>query len=136
MVLRGTEPNLVPMLMPSREVRLFDSSAAGTFGRRAGVMQNRARTMGGANKWLLNPSRRVVNSLKRRTTEHPNGGGRGFKWNPSFRLDWKWHPCINNKTTYWLSGYVLRNRHYVKSSSTADLKSKTYSWASRDPIPK
>ncbi len=133
-VLRGTEPNLVPLLLPSKEVRLFDTSCHATFGRRAGVMYKHVRLFGQQNVGEFRPKRPAVHSKSKRMNAHPAGGGNGGKTNLVVPLDWRIHPRNSVKTKYWLSGYILRGRQYNKWSSIADLKSKTYSWANRDAV--
>ncbi len=133
-VLRGSEPNLVPLLLPSREIRLFDSAAHAVFGRRAGLMYKNVRyeLHETVHKWI--PKRPQVASQSWSVSDHPQGGGNGAKTSRPFKVDWKWEPITNLKSRYYLNAYVIRGHEYVKHSSTSDLKSKTYSWASRDPI--
>jgi ribosomal protein L2 len=133
-VLRGTEPNLVPLLLPSKEVRLFDTVAKATFGRRAGAMNRKQQLYGQKANKKYRPRRPAVAAKKRSVSEHAAGGGNGYKYNLVVQLDWKQHPFQKVKTKYWLSGYILRSRQYTMKASVADLKAKTYSWASRDPV--
>lgn len=134
MVLRGSEPNLVPLLLPSKEVRLFDSSCHAVFGRRAGVMYNKQRNHGKRSVEANNPHRPVVHSKTKRVSSHPAGGGNGGSSNLLVPLDWRIHPRNAVKSKYWLSGYILRGRQYNRTQTVADIKSKTYSWANRDPV--
>ncbi|CCW60211.1 unnamed protein product [Phytomonas sp. EM1] len=133
-VLRGSEPNLVPVLLPSKEVRLFDSSCHAVFGRRAGVMYNKQRNYGKRNVEANMPHRPKVHAKSKRVSSHPAGGGNGGSPNLLVPLDWRIHPrnCVRSK--YWLSGYIIRGRQYNKQQAVADIKSKTYSWANRDPV--
>lgn len=133
-VLRGSEPNLVPLLMPSREIRLFDSSARAVFGRRAGLMYKKTRYQSIRNVQTWTPKRPQVVSAKRKVHEHPHGGGNGFKRGASFHVDWKWEPLTNLRSRYYMNAYVIKGASNTKFSSVSDLKSKTYSWATRDPI--
>lgn len=133
-VLRGTEPNLVPLMLPSKEVRLFDISANAVYGRRAGVMYRHTRISGATQKNQLRPSRPHVRNKAKTVSQHPAGGGNGSSPNLVLSLDWKLHPYKSVKTKYWLSGYILRSRQYQRTHSVADIRSKTYSWASRDKV--
>lgn len=133
-VLRGSEPNLVPLLLPSKEVRLFDRSCHAVFGRRAGVMYNQQRNHGKRNVEENQPHRPRVHSKTKRVSSHPAGGGNGGSPNLLVPLDWRIHPRNCVKSKYWLSGYILRGRQYNKNQTVADLKTKTYSWANRDPV--
>lgn len=133
-ILRGSEPDLVPVLLPSKEIRLIDSKCNAVFGRRAGVMYNKFRIFGYRQFWSLRPRRPRVHAKSKRVHSHPAGGGNGQSAGLVFPLDWRVHPRNNVKTKFWLSGYILRGRQYNKRHSVADLKSKTYSWASRDPV--
>lgn len=133
-VLRGAEPNLVPLLLPSKEVRLFDNQCHAVFGRRAGVMYRYQRNFGQRNVEENMPHRPKVHSKTKRVSSHPAGGGNGGSANLLVPLDWRTHPRNCVKTKYWLSGYILRGRQYNKSQTVADIKSKTYSWANRDPV--
>lgn len=135
-VLRGSEPNLVPMMMPSREVRLFDTAARAVFGRRAGVMYKKARLQEAKTVKALNPRRPGIRSSKRSVHEHPHGGGGGQKMGAVFKVDWSWKPITNLRSRYWLNAYVVKTSNVRKISSVSDIKSKTYSWASRDPVPR
>lgn len=134
MVLRGSEPNLVPLLLPSKEVRLFDQTCAAVFGRRAGVMYKYQRNFGSRNVEANMPHRPKVHSKSKRVGSHPAGGGNGGSPNLLVPLDWRLHPRNSVKTKYWLSGYILRGRQYNKNQTVADAKTVTYSWASRDPV--
>lgn len=133
-VLRGSEPNLVPLLLPSKEVRLFDSTCHAVFGRRAGVMYNKQRNYGARSVEANMPHSPRVHSKTKRVSSHPAGGGNGASPNLLVPLDWRIHPRNSVKTKYWLSGYILRGRQYNRHQTVADLKSKTYSWANRDPV--
>ncbi|XQJ24908.1 ribosomal protein L2, putative [Leishmania guyanensis] len=133
-VLRGSEPNLVPLLLPSKEVRLFDSTCHAVFGRRAGVMYNKQRNFSKRSIEENMPHRPKVHSKTKRVSSHPAGGGNGGSPNLLTPLDWRIHPRNCVKTKYWLSGYILRGRQYNRNQTVADLKSKTYSWANRDPV--
>ena len=133
-VLRGTDPNLVPLLLPSKEVRLFDKTAAATFGRNAGVMYRQAQYKGRGNKNFLNPTRNRVTNKKKRVSEHNAGGGYGWKRQLQLPLNYREFPVFNCKTKYWLSGYIVRGHQYTKMSTVADLKSKAYNLGSRDPV--
>ncbi|GET86157.1 ribosomal protein L2, putative [Leishmania tarentolae] len=133
-VLRGSEPNLVPLLLPSKEVRLFDSTCHAVFGRRAGVMYNKQRNFSKRSVEENMPHRPKVHSKTKRVSSHPAGGGNGGSPNLLTPLDWRIHPRNCVKTKYWLSGYILRGRQYNRNQPVADLKSKTYSWAHRDPV--
>lgn len=133
-VLRGSEPNLVPILLPSKEVRLFDSNCHAVFGRRAGVMYNKQRNYSRRSVEANMPHRPRVHSKTKRVSSHPAGGGNGGSPNLLVPLDWRIHPRNSVKTKYWLSGYILRGRQYNRNQTVADLKSKTYSWANRDPV--
>jgi ribosomal protein L2 len=133
-VLRGTEPDLVPLLLPSKEVRLFDKNCCAVFGRRAGVMYRNSRNYGRKMVMAMQPMRPRVHSKTKRVSQHPAGGGNGGSANLVVALNWRRHPINSVKTKYWLSGYILRGRQYQKHSSVADIKAKTYSWATRDPV--
>lgn len=133
-VLRGTEPNLVPLLLPSKEVRLFDASCHGTFGRRAGVMYKNRRIYSARSKEKNDPKRPMVHAKTKRVSSHPAGGGNGGSPNLLLPLDWRLHPRNCVKTKYWLSGYILKGRQYHKNTTVAELRTKTYSWANRDAV--
>lgn len=133
-VLRGSEPNLVPMLLPSKEVRLFEQSSAAVFGRRAGAMYSYQRNFGKRNVEANMPHRPRVHAKSKRVSSHPGGGGNAGSPNLLVPLDWRLHPRNSVKTKYWLSGYILRGRQYNKNQTVADAKSTTYSWANRDPV--
>ncbi|KAG5511285.1 hypothetical protein GH5_07528 [Leishmania sp. Ghana 2012 LV757] len=133
-VLRGSEPNLVPLLLPSKEVRLFDRTCHAVFGRRAGVMYNKQRNFSQRSVEENMPHRPKVHSKTKRVSSHPAGGGNGGSPNLLTPLDWRIHPRNCVKTKYWLSGYILRGRQYNRNQTVADIKSKTYSWANRDPV--
>lgn len=132
-VMRGSEPNLVPLLLPSKEIRLFDNSCLAVFGRRAGV-QYRGNRFTGSEVHKYTPKRPQVHAKSKPVSVHPAGGGNGYSWNLQFSLDWRLHPRNAIKSKYWLSGYIIRGRQYQKHSSLADIKAKTYSWASRDKV--
>eukprot|EP00796_Vickermania_ingenoplastis_P011383 gene11383-7888_t len=134
MVLRGTESHLVPLLLPSKEVRLFDQTCNAVFGRRAGVMYKHQRNFGARNVEANNPHRPRVHSKSKRVSSHPAGGGNGGSTNLLVPLDWRLHPRNSVKSKYWLSGYILRGRQYNKHQTVADAKSVSYSWANRDPV--
>ncbi|CCW68518.1 unnamed protein product [Phytomonas sp. Hart1] len=133
-VLRGSEPNLVPILLPSKEIRLFDSSCHAVFGRRAGVMYRQRRLYGSRDVEAHRPHRPKVHAKSKRVSSHPAGGGNGGTTNLLVPLDWRIHPrnCVRSK--FWLSGYIIRGRQYNKHHAVADIKSKTYGWANRDPV--
>lgn len=133
-VLRGSEPGLVPVLLPSKEVRLFDTSCYATFGRRAGVMYRDAKWQNcrAVNKY--HPRCPMVHAKSKPVSEHPAGGGNGFSWNLVVPLDWRLHPRNQVRTKYWLSGYIIKGRMQNKMTPVADIKAKAYSWASRDKI--
>lgn len=133
-VLRGSEPNLVPLLLPSKEVRLFDTNCGATFGRRAGVMYKYQRNFGARQREATHPKRPCVHAKSKRVSSHPAGGGNGGSPNLLVPLDWRLHPRNHVKTKYWLSGYILRGRQYNKHQTVADLKTRTYSWANRDSV--
>mmetsp|Transcript_63696 Transcript_63696/g.74061 ORF Transcript_63696/g.74061 Transcript_63696/m.74061 type:complete len:396 (-) Transcript_63696:154-1341(-) len=133
-VLRGSEPNLVPVLMPSKEVRLFDATCHATFGRRAGVMYKNARIYSARSVAEKDPHRPKVHAKTKRVSSHPAGGGNGGSPNLLVPLDWRLHPRNCVKTKYWLSGYILRGRQYQKNATVADIRAKTYSWANRDAV--
>lgn len=133
-VLRGAVPNLVPLLLPSKEVRLFDQTCASVFGRRAGVMYKYQRNFGSRNVEMNMPHRPRVHSKSKRVSAHPAGGGNAGTANLLVPLDWRLHPKNCVKTKYWLSGYILRGRQYNRHQTVADAKTITYSWGNRDPV--
>lgn len=133
-VLRGSEPSLVPVLLPSKEIRLFEPTCHATFGRRAGVMQNRRRLQHAATAHKLQPHRPFIYHFSKSVSQHPEGGGSGPGTPRPLRLNWRLHPWNQAKSKYWLCGYVVRGRQYNKGKNVADLKAKTYGWASRDPV--
>ena len=132
-VLRGTDPMLVPLMLPSREVRLYDRNALAVFGRRAGVMMNKVRTFGIFDVRKRLSYRPRVKMMKRQVSKHPAGGTKS-RANLLVNLNWRVHPYQQVRSKYWLSGYILRGKQYQKFQSVADIKSKTYSWASRDKV--
>lgn len=133
-VLRGSEPNLVPLMLPSKEVRLFDTSCHATFGRRAGVMYKHQRNYAPRILESRAPARPRVHAQSKRVSSHPAGGGNGASTNLLLPLDWRLHPRNNVKSKFWLSGYILRGRQYQKGTTVADIRAKTYSWANRDAV--
>lgn len=133
-VLRGSEPKLVPLMLPSKEVRLFDTSCHATFGRRAGVMYKNQRNFSQRSVEDRDPKRPRVHAQSKRVSSHPAGGGNGASPNLLVPLDWRLHPRNSVKAKFWLSGYILRGRQYQKGSTVADIRSKTYSWANRDAV--
>lgn len=133
-ILRGSDPTLIPVLMPSKEVRLFEPTCEATFGRCAGVMHRYTRIYGHGNVKDLRPKRPRARCKAMRVSQHPAGGGNGFKYNMVLRLDWKIHPFMKVKTKYWLSGYILRGRQYQRKASVADIKAKVHNLKDRDPV--
>ena len=132
-ILRGTEPNLVPVLLPSTEVRLFEDNCHCVFGRRAGVMQRYTRFGGFRTRIGIRMVRPRSKKNQVKMDQHPAGGGNGSKWHLIFPLDYRIHP-VSQKTKHWLSSYILRGRLYNKHMSIAEIKEKTYGWKSRDPV--
>jgi ribosomal protein L2 len=133
-VLRGSEPNLVPLLLPSREVRLFDTVNYATFGRRAGLMSNRAQIYGRDLWKQYTPRRFKMRHISRYVGSWRNTGGNDKKRQPTWVLDWRELQAKKNKTKYFLSGYILRGRQYNRRRTATELKAKTWGWDSRDPL--
>lgn len=133
-ILRGSEPHLIPLLLPSKEVRLFDQTCKAVFGRRAGVMYKHQRNFGARNVEENMPHRPKVHAKSKRVSAHPAGGGNGGSPNLVVPLDWRLHPRNAVKTKYWLSGYILRGRQYNRNQTIADAKTQVYSWSNRDPV--
>eukprot|EP00760_Papus_ankaliazontas_P015687 PhM_4_TR16666/c0_g1_i1/m.23874/K02886/RP-L2, MRPL2, rplB; large subunit ribosomal protein L2 len=132
-ILRGTEPNLIPVLMPSTEVRLFEDNSKCVFGRRAGVMQRYTRYGGVRSMFDDRMKKPHMSKQAMKLNQHPNGGGNGSKWHLSFMLNFMIHPN-RQRTNHWLSGYVLRGRQYNKHLSVGEIKERSYGWTSRDPV--
>ncbi len=135
-VLRGTEPNLVPILCPTKEIRLFEGTSTAVFGRRAGVLREKTVWGGQEAGWIYKyiPHRPRVGMKHRRVQQHESAGGNGWKANPKMQLMWNNLPFQNVRTKHWLSAYVLKHGRYLHGKSVADIKAKSYSWASRDPV--
>lgn len=133
-VLRGTEANVVPMLLGSREVRLFDTSCTALYGRAAGTMRNKVRYDGRHNVQQQKAMRPSSTIRFRRVGFNIGAQSRSFSHKKPFRVDFNNHFVVSRRTKYWLNAYVLQGRQYTKHASAADLKSKTYSWASRDAV--
>ena len=132
-ILRGTEPNLVPVLLPSTEVRLFENDCTAVYGRRAGVMQRYARFGGFRTRTGIRMVRPISKKNQLKLKDHPGGGGNGTKWHLIFPLNYRIHPEAQ-KTKHWLSGYILRGRLYNRHMPISEIKEKTYGWESRDPV--
>jgi ribosomal protein L2 len=132
--LRGSEPNLVPMLLPSREVRLFDTVSYGVFGRRAGLMHRQQRVFGRELMKKYRSKRFRVKHTNGKVTDHPDGGGGDYQRNPRWRLDWRHMTAMKQSTKHFLSGYILRGRQYNKSRTVSELKGRTWGFESRDPL--
>merc|ERR1711916_56426 len=108
-VLRGSEPNLVPLLLPLKEVRLFDSVNYVTFGRRAGLMYNQTRIFGREmmeTYWRKRSRTKLINTL--RSSGYTVGGGNDMQRNNMWRRDWRVLSAKGMRSKTWLSGYVLR----------------------------
>ena len=133
-VLRGSEPGLVPVMLPSKEVRLFDTSCYATFGRRAGVMSRETQWAHYRDTNRYKPGSPRIHAKSKSVSTHPAGGGNGTGFNLVVPLNWRVHPRNQVRHKYWLSGYIIRGRQQNKSTPAADIKSKAYSWASRDKI--
>eukprot|EP00759_Apiculatamorpha_spiralis_P015068 PhF_6_TR21728/c0_g1_i1/m.31048/K02886/RP-L2, MRPL2, rplB; large subunit ribosomal protein L2 len=132
-ILRGTEPNLIPVLLPSSEIRLFEDTCSSVFGRRAGVMQRLTRFGDFRTRIQIKLRRPRSKKHSMPAGEHPGGGGNGSKWHLIFPLNYRVHP-ENQKTKHWLSAYILRGRLYNKHMSIAEIKEKSYGWNSRDTV--
>ena len=132
-ILRGTEPNLIPVLLPSSEVRLFEDNSQAVFGRRAGVMQRDTRFSSWQNRQGIRVRRPKKSGKNMKMMDHPAGQGNGTKWHLVFPLTTELKP-LNQKTKHWLSGYTLRGRLYNKHMSVSEVKEKSYGWHSRPAV--
>ena len=136
-VLRCTEPNMVALMLPNKEVRLWDTTALATFGRRAGVLSHMFRWDGMAVGERYRPKRRQIRTCKRNQTEH-SAGGTGRSRNAAklilrttYRDHWIQYKGVSK---YWLQGYQVRTARQNKRSAATDVKAESYSFASRDPV--
>uniref|UniRef100_A0A7S4KGR4 Large ribosomal subunit protein uL2 C-terminal domain-containing protein n=1 Tax=Paramoeba aestuarina TaxID=180227 RepID=A0A7S4KGR4_9EUKA len=132
-ILRGTEPNLVPVLLPSGEVRLFDDKCQAVYGRRAGVMQRDARFGAWSTRRGISLKRPKKSGKNCSMKDHPAGAGNGTKRHLMFPVTSQLHP-VRQKTKHWLSGYTLRGRLHNKHMNMAEIKQQNYGWKSRPAV--